>query len=187
MEEAFAAGAPPVGIGATAHAAALAWTMPGFAAFHTGGADDDTAVEAAPVDRPADTPDASGDADPAPADKPRKRSIVESIEPPAVAERRAALAAAASDGTGETSAVPNWHYPLPVVFENVPATPAGGEELERHAFLDGALNAERWRGLVFGVFKDRWNGFGLNDPDINFHGLTVSVRLPSVETVAGAR
>ena len=80
-----------------------------------------------------------------------------------------------------------WHYPLPVVFENVPTTPAGGEEFERRAFLDGALHAERWPGLVFGVFKDRWNGFGLNDPDVNFHGLTVSVRLPSVETVAGAR
>ena len=80
-----------------------------------------------------------------------------------------------------------WHYPLPVVFENVPTTPAGGVELERRAFLDGALHAERWPGLVFGVFKDRWNGFGLNDPDVNFHGLAVSVRLPSVETVAGAR
>ena len=79
------------------------------------------------------------------------------------------------------------HYPLPVVFKNVPTTPAGGEELERRAFLDGALHAERWRGLVFGVFKDRWNGFGLNDPDVNFHGLTVSVRLPGVETVAGPR
>ena len=79
-----------------------------------------------------------------------------------------------------------WHYPLPVVFENVPDTPAGGEALERRAFLDGALHAERWRGLVFGVFKDRWAGFGLNDPDVNFHGLTVPVRLPSVETVAGA-
>ena len=86
MEEAFAAGAPPVGIGATAHAAALAWTMPGFAAFDTGGVDDDTAAEAAPADRPADTPDASGDANPAPADKPRKPSVVESIESPAVAE-----------------------------------------------------------------------------------------------------
>ena len=41
MEEAFAAGTPPVGIGATAHAAALAWTMPGFAAFDAGGADED--------------------------------------------------------------------------------------------------------------------------------------------------
>ena len=38
-----------------------------------------------------------------------------------------------------------WHYPLPVVFENVPATPAGGETLERRAFLDGALHAERWK------------------------------------------
>ena len=77
------------------------------------------------------------------------------------------------------------HYPLPVVFEDVPNTPAGGELVERRAFLDGALHAERWRGLVFGVFKDRWNGFGLNDPDVNFHGLTVTVRLPTVEAVHG--
>ena len=40
---------------------------------------------------------------------------------------------------------------------------------------------------MFGAFKDRWNGSGLNDPDVNFHGLTVSVRLPTVETVTGAR
>ena len=40
---------------------------------------------------------------------------------------------------------------------------------------------------MFGVFKDRWNGFGLNDPDVNFHGLTVSVRLPGVEAVTGPR
>ena len=80
-----------------------------------------------------------------------------------------------------------WHYSLPVIFEHAPHTPPDGEPLERRAFLDGALHAERWRGLVFGVFKDRWNGIGLNDPDVNFHGLTVSVRLPSVETVTGPR
>ena len=145
-----------------------------------------------------------------------------------------------------------WHHPLSVVFESVPATPAGGEVLERRAFLDGALHAERWRGLVFGAFTRRrqlprpqhprgdrhrrlapppvgrlrerpghagrrrgtrtprlsrrraprralarsrvrrvqgpgWNGIGLNDPDVNFHGLTVSVRLPSVEAVHGPR
>ena len=80
-----------------------------------------------------------------------------------------------------------WHYPLPVVFEHAPHTPPAGELLERRAFLDGALHAERWRGLVFGVFKDRWNGIGLNDPDLNFHGATVSVRLPSVESVHGPR
>ena len=62
MEEAFAAGTPPVGIGATAHAVALAWTMPGFAAFDAGGTDGDTATEAAPAGKPAGAPDASGDA-----------------------------------------------------------------------------------------------------------------------------
>ena len=80
-----------------------------------------------------------------------------------------------------------WHYPLPVVFEHGPHTPPAGELLERRAFLDGALHAERWRGLVFGVFRDRWNGIGLNEPDVNFHGATVSVRLPSVESVLGSR
>ena len=77
------------------------------------------------------------------------------------------------------------HYPLPVMFEDVPDTPAGGERLDRRAFLDGALHVERWRGLVFGAFKDRWYGFGLNDPDINFHGLTVSAQLPRIESVTG--
>ena len=76
------------------------------------------------------------------------------------------------------------HYPLPVVFEHAPHTPTGGETLERRAFLDGAVHAELWKGLAFGVFKDRRPGF--NDPDLNFHGHTVSVRLPAVETVAGA-
>ena len=77
------------------------------------------------------------------------------------------------------------HYPLPVMFEAVPGTPAGGERLDRRAFLDGALHVERWRGLVFGAFKDRWYGFGLNDPDVNFHGLTVSAQLPRVDSVTG--
>ena len=36
MEEAFAAGKRPIGIGKAEHAAALAWTMPGFAAFDSG-------------------------------------------------------------------------------------------------------------------------------------------------------
>ncbi len=77
------------------------------------------------------------------------------------------------------------HYPLPIMFEDIPDTPAGGEQLDRRAFLDGALHVERWRGLVFGAFKDRWYGFGLNDPDVNFHGLTVSAQLPRVESVTG--
>ena len=62
MEQSFAAGTPPVGIGATAHAAALAWTMPGFAAFDTGGADEGDAVQTPRAGKPASAPDASGDA-----------------------------------------------------------------------------------------------------------------------------
>ena len=107
MEEAFAAGTPPVGIGATAHAAALAWTMPGFAAFDTGGADDDAAAQAPPAEKPADAPDASGDAKAGPADKPHDTPVAESIETPAPGtgpeQDAAALAAAASDRTGEAA------------------------------------------------------------------------------------
>ena len=79
------------------------------------------------------------------------------------------------------------HFPLPVTLEYEPHTVRGGERVERRAFLDGAVHAERWRGLVLGVFKDRWAGIGLNDPDVNFHGHTVSVRLPSIESVHGPR
>ena len=60
---------------------------------------------------------------------------------------------------------------------------AGGEELPRRAFLDGAVHAEPWRGLAFGVFRDRRHGY--NDPDLNFFGLTLPVALPSIETVHG--
>ena len=63
------------------------------------------------------------------------------------------------------------------------ATTPGGEELERRAFLDGAIHAEPWRGLAFGVFRNRNRGY--NDPDLNFFGLTLPVGLPTVETVHG--
>ena len=76
------------------------------------------------------------------------------------------------------------HYPLTVVFENrAEDESAGGEELPRRAFLDGAVHAEPWRGLAFGVFRERRRGY--NDPDLNFFGLTLPVRLPTVETVHG--
>ena len=73
------------------------------------------------------------------------------------------------------------HYPLPVLFQGVPRTEP--MTLERRAFLDGAVHAEGWNGLVFGVFRDRWRGSF--EPDLNFFGLTVPVRLPTVETVHG--
>ena len=76
------------------------------------------------------------------------------------------------------------HYPLPVVFENrADGESAGGEELPRRAFLDGAVHAEPWRGLAFGVFRNRHRGY--NDPDLNFFGPTLPVGLPTVETVHG--
>ncbi len=76
------------------------------------------------------------------------------------------------------------HYPLPVVFHDRTGGESGdGEELPRRAFLDGAVHAEPWRGLALGVFRDRRHGY--NDPDLNFFGLTLPVRLPAVETVHG--
>ena len=68
------------------------------------------------------------------------------------------------------------HYPLPVTFED--------ETVERRAFLDGSVHAETWNGLTFGVYRNRRQGY--MEPDLNFFGLTVPVRLPTVETVHGA-
>ena len=77
------------------------------------------------------------------------------------------------------------HYPLPVVFEDrSERASAAGEELPRRSFLHGAVHSEPWRGLAFAVFKNRRGGY--NDPDLNFFGLTLPVRLPTVETVHGA-
>ena len=64
-----------------------------------------------------------------------------------------------------------------------PRTEPGGEQLDRRAFLDGTIHAEPWRGLAFGVFRNRHRGY--NDPDLNFFGLTVPLSLPTVESVHG--
>ena len=67
MEEAFAAGERPVGLGKTEHAAALSWTLPGFAAFDSGGPDG-ACAQAEAAEPPADGVHASADAkaDPVP-------------------------------------------------------------------------------------------------------------------------
>ena len=75
------------------------------------------------------------------------------------------------------------HYPLEVFFEGIPRTEPGGQQLDRRAFLDSAIHAEPWRGLAFGVFRNRHRGY--NDPDLNFFGLTVPLSLPTVESVHG--
>ena len=75
------------------------------------------------------------------------------------------------------------HYPLPVTFIDQ-ITLADAEQMHRKAFLDGAVHAEPWKGLVFGIFRNP-RRFGLGLEDVNFHGLTIPVRLPGVESVNG--
>ena len=61
MEEAFAAGDPPLGLSAEMHAAALAWVPPGFAAFDPGRVDDEPdGAAAAEPEQAGDAADASG-------------------------------------------------------------------------------------------------------------------------------
>ena len=67
------------------------------------------------------------------------------------------------------------HYPLPVAFD--------GETVKRRAFLDGARHPEVRRGIVFGVFRDRYEG--CNAPDLNFHGLTLCIGLPRIAAISG--
>ena len=67
------------------------------------------------------------------------------------------------------------HYPLPVALD--------GETVPRRAFLDGAAHTESWRGLTFGVFTGRSRY--RDEPDLNFHGLILPVRLPTVHPVDG--
>ena len=67
------------------------------------------------------------------------------------------------------------HYPLPVTLD--------GEAISRRAFLDGAVHAESWQGLAFGVLTGRSRY--RDEPDLNFHGLILPVRLPTVHPVDG--
>ena len=67
------------------------------------------------------------------------------------------------------------HHPLPVALD--------GEPVPRRAFLDGAVHAEPWRGLVFGVFDGPPEGTSTGD--LNLHGRVVSAGLPRVTTLDG--
>ncbi len=77
MGEAFAAGSPPLGITADAHAAALAWTPPGFAAFDAVR----TGVEDAGVEMAADAVAPEAAADPEASAEPDDTAPVEEVEP----------------------------------------------------------------------------------------------------------
>ena len=137
MQDAFAHGdGVPAGVTAEGRAAAIAWTPPGFRAFDSGTVDDESAATnegtTAPDPQPtaADTPlsdapeDDGDDADsdtsqsgypeagaPAEAQQPMNagvQSVVESIDAPAVADRRAAALASAvnADATPPVAASP---------------------------------------------------------------------------------
>ena len=102
MEEAFAAGDPPLGLNADMHAAALAWVPPGFAAFDTGRVDDE-ADDTVTVE-PEQTVDAPGPEPVAGAET--AASAVESIDSPAEAGRVAAARAAANGNGHPEQAAP---------------------------------------------------------------------------------
>ncbi len=77
MEEAFAAGNPPLGITAETHAAALAWTPPGFKAFDAGRAGvGDAGAETAAASEASDS--AAG---PGPSPQPEDADTAEQVEP----------------------------------------------------------------------------------------------------------
>ena len=143
METAFAAGTTPVGLGATAHATALAWAPPGFAAFDGGGGvEDDADAEPAVADDPAEPADASEDAtaQAESEEKPRTKSVVESIDSPAVAERLAAArAAGASDGGGDSAG------PAPGDAQ-VPDGPANGNGHAAPSHAEGEAGPEPVNG-----------------------------------------
>ena len=177
MQDAFAHGDDvPAGVTAEGHAAAIAWTPPGFRAFDTGAVDDSGAADdegtTAPEPQPTvadtplgDAPEVAGDnadggadpsgadsdtsqsgepeagapadnvADPAQAEAPRPmnarvNSVVESIDAPAVAERRATALASAVNA----DATP------PVAASAPEAAGAGDHDAMRIAIAGGGSN-----------------------------------------------
>ena len=75
------------------------------------------------------------------------------------------------------------HFPLRVSFLDMRQAAPVHKQLERRAFLDGALHSEKWRGVVFGVFRDRLPGY--YDPNLNFFGQTLQIDLPATSSVFG--
>ena len=70
------------------------------------------------------------------------------------------------------------YFPVRVHLAGLPDSPDDGEEMEQRPFLDGSIHSERWQGITLGVFRNRRRSF--SDPDINFHGVTVSAGLPDI-------
>ena len=141
METAFAVGDTPVGLGATAHAAALAWAPPGFAAFDVGRAPEEDAGEPA-AEEPAEPANPSEDAtaQPESVEKPRTTSVVESIQSLGAAERLAAARAGSDSHVSTESA-----SPAPGDTE-VPDGPADGNGHTVPSHAEGAASPEPVNG-----------------------------------------
>ncbi len=111
MEQAFAAGERPLGLSAAAHAAALAWTPPGFAAFDAGRTDGNAGNAAAAAgDAPGSEPASGPAADAA--------GTMEAAEP--------------ETGRPDAAATADPVPPVPVNGHDVDAGPAAIPEFLRH-------------------------------------------------------
>src|SRR3546814_13350485 len=66
------------------------------------------------------------------------------------------------------------YFPLPVHFECAP--------LPYEDFLAGAAHIELWEGCRIGIFHDGTTE-AVNTPRINFHGVTVASRLPTLSEI----
>ena len=118
MEEAFAAGSPPLGVTADAQAAALAWTPPGFKAFDAGRANTEgdgaeTPAPEAPDSVAGPAPEDAGAPEPvepesanAPAEPPEP--VAASIEVPEVAEPHGAPIAPNGHDNGNGLDIPEF-------------------------------------------------------------------------------
>ncbi len=128
METAFAAGGTPVGLSAGMHAAALAWTPPGFAAFDTGRIGDEADDADNAATSAADTPETDTSAEPEGSAAPETPPNAESAEATAANEgnghdipAEAKAQAEPDDPGGEAMAVADiadGNDPLPPVPAN---------------------------------------------------------------------
>ena len=66
------------------------------------------------------------------------------------------------------------YFPLPVHFE--------GKQLPCEDFLAGAEQIEEWEGCRIGIFHDGTTE-AVHTPRINFHGVTVASRLPTLSEI----
>ncbi|WBQ17703.1 ATP-binding protein [Sphingobium yanoikuyae] len=66
------------------------------------------------------------------------------------------------------------YFPLPVHFE--------GAQLPCEDFLAGAVQIELWEGCRIGIFHDGTTE-AVHTPRINFHGVTVASRLPTLSEI----